>query len=250
MRGKFSALSDGATRHLCFTAMKRKVLSVFVDESGRFVLPDGDSRFYIIGFVLHDQGVALDEHIQRLEQSWFDLGLTKEHCFHAGPLIRREQCYEALNREFRIRVFSRMMSFARKIDFQYRCVMVDKKFVDSVDQMVVHLKREVVAFLLDVAERFSDFNEVKVYYDCGQSRMTNLLQAAFAEAVGGKVTFAQDVKPGNYRMFQLADLVCTIVLINAKLEKGERMTLSEYKFFGGPKAFKHNILRYIKAKEV
>ena len=76
MRGKFSALSDGATRHLCYAAMTKKVLSVFVDESGRFVLPDVGSRFYIVGFVLHDQGVALDEHIQRLEQSWFDLGLA------------------------------------------------------------------------------------------------------------------------------------------------------------------------------
>ena len=250
MRGKFSALSDGETRHLCYAAMTKKVLSVFVDESGRFVFPDVDSRFYIVGFVLHDQGVALDEHIQRLEQSWFDLGLAREHCFHAGPLIRREQYYEALNREFRTRIFTRMMSFARKVDFQYRCVTVDKKFVDSIDRLVEHLKREVVAFLRDAAERFSRFDEVKVYYDCGQSRMTNLLQGVFAQEVGGKVTFAQDVKPGNYRMFQLADLVCTLVLINAKLEKGERMTLSEYKFFGGPKAFKHNILRYIKAKEI
>ena len=36
--------------------MQKKVLSVFVDESGKFQYPDSDSRFYIVGLVFHDQG--------------------------------------------------------------------------------------------------------------------------------------------------------------------------------------------------
>jgi hypothetical protein len=31
---------------------------------------------------------------------------------------------------------------------------------------------------------------------------------------------------------------------------GERMTDSEYAFFGGPRVFKRNILKYIKRKEI
>ena len=50
--------------------------------------------------------------------------------------------------------------------------------------------------------------------------------------------------------FLLADLVCTLNMISLKLDSGMKMSRSETKFFGGPKAFKHNILRRIKAKEI
>ncbi len=50
--------------------------------------------------------------------------------------------------------------------------------------------------------------------------------------------------------FQLADLVCTLNMISLKLDSGIMMSRSETKFFGGPKAFKHNILRRIKAREI
>jgi hypothetical protein len=51
-------------------------------------------------------------------------------------------------------------------------------------------------------------------------------------------------------LFQLADLVCSLKLIELRLASGGTMTESEYIFFGGPKAFKHNILRRIKRKEI
>ena len=54
----------------------------------------------------------------------------------------------------------------------------------------------------------------------------------------------------KYRLFQLADLICTLHLEELKLLNGEPMTTSEFKFFGGPKAFNHNVLRRIKAKEI
>ena len=38
---------------------RKKILSVFVDESGRFLHPDNDSRFYIIGMVFHDQSTDI-----------------------------------------------------------------------------------------------------------------------------------------------------------------------------------------------
>ena len=62
--------------------------------------------------------------------------------------------------------------------------------------------------------------------------------------------FAQNVKPQNYKLFQVADLICTISLIEQRLVNGERMTDSEYAFFGGPRMFKRNILKYLKRKEI
>ena len=49
-----------------------------------------------------------------------------------------------------------------------------------------------------------DVETVKVYYDCGQSPVTNLLHKTFEEELGKRVEFAQGVHPANYRLFQLA----------------------------------------------
>ena len=86
--------------------MKQKELSIFVDESGNFQYPDKDSRFYIIALVLHDQSKRIDENVRELERLEAEIGL-EEHCFHAGPLIRREKAYAVMSRKWRGRIFSR-----------------------------------------------------------------------------------------------------------------------------------------------
>ena len=95
----------------------------------------------------------------------------------------------------------------------------------------------------------TQFDKVKVYYDCGQPAVTNLLHEVFSKTALPAVEFAQNVRPKNYVLFQLADLVCTIHLIEQKIAHGDEMTLSEERFFGGERAFKRNILRKIKRKE-
>ena len=91
---------------------------------------------------------------------------------------------------------------------------------------------------------------VKIYYDCGQSAITNILHDVFESTLSCAIEFAQNVRPAKYRLFQLADLVCTLTLISLTLDSGMAMSKSEARFFGGPKAFKHNFLRRIRAKEL
>ena len=68
------------------------------------------------------------------------------------------------------------------------------------------------------------FDRLKVYYDCGQSPVTNLLHKTFSDDIGCRVEFAQSVKPQNYKLFQVADLIYTVSLIEQRLVNGERMT--------------------------
>ena len=105
-------------------------MSVFVDESGRFQCPDIASRFYIISLVLHDQSSKIDEAVRGLDTSFRAMHLNNV-CFHAGPLIRQEKVYAVLDWEFRYRIFAAMMAFARKADFKYHCLIVDKKFCNN-----------------------------------------------------------------------------------------------------------------------
>ena len=225
-----------------------ETLSIFVDESGRFQHPDEGSRFYILGMLFHDQSHDIASLVEDLELAEAELGL-ENHCFHAGPLIRKEKGYGILSRSFRGRIFSRMMAFASRVNFKYRCLSVDKKFIDSASQIVDRLRSSLLEFIDSYRNALSSFDHVKVYYDCGQSPVTNLLQKTFHEAFGRVVEFKQGVRPSQYRLFQIADLVCTLHLIELRLAHGIPMTQSELRFFGGPRDFKRNILKKIKRKE-
>ena len=45
-------------------------------------------------------------------------------------------------------------------------------------------------------------------------------------------------------------MICTIHLLERKLEDDGRLAPVEFSFFGGVKSFRHNILRRIKPKEM
>lgn len=226
-------------------------LSVFVDESGMFQHPDAASRFYIVALVFHDQRMDIHPLVRLLDQDIDGLGLdSSSFTFHAGPLIRQEKGYAMLNRNFRGRIFGRMMAFARKAQFRYHCLHIDKKFVTSALQIASRLRDSMSGFLSSHRAEFAGVDRVKVYYDCGQAPVTNLLHQVFSSELPCPVEFAQGVRPENYRLFQVADLICTLRLIELKIALGERMTPSEFRFFGSSRTFVRNVLRKLKCKEI
>jgi len=224
-------------------------LSIFVDESGRFQFPDADSPYYIVALVLHDQRNRIDDLVAELDRHFGEMRLSNV-CFHAGPLIRQKNAFAIMDWSFRSKIFHRMLAFAHKLDFQYHCLVVEKRFVDSKEQIVERLQRGMSEFFEALAREHPEFGRVKIYYDCGQTPVTNVLLTAFKPRAGLDVEFAQAVTPERYKLFQLADLVATLKLVELKLLHGEPMTSSEYKFFGGPRNFRKNYLRVVKPKEV
>ncbi len=229
--------------------MRKTKLSVFVDESGRFQYPDLASRFYIVGLVFHDQNVEIAEAVRKLDADWGLMGY-EDFCFHAGPLIRKEKGYLYMPREERTAIFSRMLIFARQIEFRFHCLTVDKQFVTSSSQIVASLQNQLSAFLDEHVEDLLDVEEVKVYYDCGQSPVTNLLQDTFVARLGKRVLFAQGVKPIRFKLFQLADLICTVKLIQQKVDSGLPLTDNEFRFFGGSRRFMRNVCKPLLRKEI
>ena len=230
---------------------EERTLSVFVDESGTFRHPDSSSRYYIVGLVFHDQAVDIRRFVDELDSATARMGLDPSaFAMHTGPLIRREKVFAPFRREWRAKVFKLLFDFARRAEFKYHCLRVDKKFIASSLAIVARLQSQLEAFLASQRGRLQQFDRLKVYYDCGQSPVTNLLHNTFSDDIGCRVEFAQRVKPQDYKLFQVADLVCTISLIEQRLLNGERMTDSEYAFFGGARLFKRNILKYLKRKEI
>ena len=76
-----------------------------------------------------------------------------------------------------------------------------------------------------------------------------ILREAFA-MFSSKTDFVDDVRPEKYRLFQVADLICTIELMGAKLERGGKLSTSENPFFGGAHKFKRNYLKQIRLKSI
>ena len=72
-------------------------LSIFVDESGDFGTYEPHAPFYLFTLVFHNQNHSIVEQIKHLERGLSDIGFESKHCFHAGPIIRREEDYQNLS---------------------------------------------------------------------------------------------------------------------------------------------------------
>ena len=128
--------------------MADATLSVFVDESGRFQLPDESSQYYIVSLVLHDQRIPIDGLVAELDRHFSEMRLSNV-CFHAGPLIRQKNAFAIMDWSFRVKIFRRMLAFAHKLDFKYHCLVVEKRFVDTKEQILERLQRDMEKFFDD-----------------------------------------------------------------------------------------------------
>ena len=221
-------------------------VSGFVDESGSFEPDEESSRYYLVCFVFHDQSKDISSLVSQLEAYLESIGLGARHCVHVGPLVRREGEYADMQREVRQAIFRRMSAFVRKAEISYRCFAVDKHF-DSRDSAVHdRLLQDITRFLISRAEEINSFDLMKIYYDNGQAQVKNLLTEAFA-MFSAKTKFVSDVHPDSYRLFQAADLLCTVELAAVKAKDGA-LSVSERRFFGESREFLRNILRPLRRK--
>ena len=223
-----------------------KEISVFVDESGSFEPDSSSSRFYMVCMVFHDQSSDISDNVRKIDAALQNMGLEANHCVHAGPLIRREKEYAGMRREERRGIFDRMMAFLRKADISYKCFCVDKNLLGNKQNVHDPLLQQILQFLVAHADKFSSYDTLKVYYDNGQAQLTMLLKEAFA-MFSSQTIFIPSVEPANYRLFQVADLACTLELARCKLSC-EGLSESENVFFGGPKNFRKNYLKVLERK--
>lgn len=226
-----------------------KEISVFVDESGSFEPDEESSRFYLVCLLLHDQGDDISGFVNNLESYLEAIGLGRDHAVHVGPLIRREGVYQGMLREERQAVFRKMMAFIRKINVSYGCFKIDKHFNQAPTAVHDKLLQGINRFLINHADMLNSYDKLKVYYDDGQSQVKALLHEAFG-MFSARTEFVEDVRPEKYRLFQAADLLCSVELIAAKLNAGSPMTASEDRFFGSSRVFERDILRKLMVKKI
>lgn len=224
--------------------MSEKVLSVFIDESGDFGSYAPHSPYYLVSMVLHNQTNNFSENIRIFDSHLSNLK-CENHAIHTGPLIRRESAYSNNLIEERKRLFNALFNFARKLDFKYCCIKVKKNKGSDVISMTSEISKKLSAILHNNETFWNSFDKVIIYYDNGQIELTKILTSVFS-TLYTHVEFRK-VKPVDYKLFQIADLLCTMELLEEKA-KTNSFTHSENDFFNNTRDFKKNYLKHMKKK--
>lgn len=226
--------------------MAEKNLSVFIDESGDFGPYEAHSPYYIIAMVLHDQSSDISSNISSFESHLRNLGYT-QHAVHTGPLIRRESVYKNDLVENRKQLFHALFHFSRKLDIRYTCVKLKKIECADVITQTAKPSKSIAGILRSNETFWNSFDQVLIYYDNGQIELTKILTSVFS-TLYTHVEFRK-VKPVDYKLFQVADLICTMELLAEKAESSS-FSASELEFFDNIRDFKKNYLKHIRKKRL
>lgn len=224
--------------------MSEKILSVFIDESGDFGPYEVHAPYYLVSMILHNQNTDISENIKVFDIHLANLGY-QNHAIHTGPLIRRESVYSNDWIEERKRLFNVLFNFARKLNFQYSYIKIRKSECPDVITMTSKVSKALANELKRNENFLNNFDNIIVYYDNGQIELTKILTSVFS-SLYTRVEFRK-VKPVNYKLFQIADLVCTMELLSEKANN-HTFTHSEMEFFGNIRNFKKNYLKHLKRK--
>lgn len=223
------------------------LLSVFCDESGDFGPYASHAPYYLVSFVFHNQDLPLDSEIFKLEQHVQECGLPANHAIHTAPLIRREQDYENTDMVDRRRVFAQLEAFARRSPITEKTFLIDKKRFGAGDDLANRIAREMGIFLKEHLSYFLSFDAVIVYYDRGQKQISKALRLIFSTALSN-VEF-RTVRPEDYHLFQVADLFCTLELLQKKMES-HTLSKSEQTFFETRRNLRKNHLKLLEQKRL
>jgi len=217
-------------------------LSLFVDESGDF---GTESDYYVVTLVLHEQDRDITAMVIRLAAELAACGLDAEHAIHTGQAIRGEDVYRGMPIEVRKREFTRLFAFARRVPATHEAFSFRKREFSDRLHLKGAISRALSLFLRDNAAYFLSFERVIVYYDNGQAEITDVLNTLF-NAFFFEVDFRK-VMPVQYRLFQVADLFCTLELLRVKAADGN-LTRSDLRFFTNRRALLRDYLSKLEAK--
>ncbi|MCR5756106.1 MAG: DUF3800 domain-containing protein [Acetatifactor sp.] len=220
-------------------------LSIFIDESGDFGEYAKHSPYYIITMVFHDQRNDIQSAINKLNVELSYLGFDNI-CIHTGPIIRMEEIYEGIDIFSRRRIFNKMIGFVRQIDIKYHCFFIEKRKISDVVDATGLLSKQISQFVKNHYEEFLAFDDVKIYYDNGQVEVSKILSSVFNVLLPNPIF--RKVMPKDYKLFQVADLLCSLKLISLKMENNT-FSKSEMAFFGNLRDLKKNYLKPLQKKE-
>ena len=99
--------------------------------------------------------------------------------------------------------------------------------------------------LKDKMEKLMSYDRIVIYYDYGQMQLTKILVSVF-NTILSNVEFRK-VIPANYKLFQSADLLCTLELLSMKAQR-KMLSKSELLFFNSTRNLEKSYLLSLRKK--
>lgn len=217
-----------------------KVLSIFVDESGTVQVGKNNSRLYLTTLIFHDQRNNISNEIKTLERQISYIGINNFKVFHSCPIIRYTGNYRNVEIKERAKLFNTFFNFARNVNLSEKTFIVVKKYLNTKIEVENNLYNEIKLFINENIDKFKLYNRVIIYYDNGQKELSKILnKITELFPVNCEIRI---VKPEDYYLLQVADLLCTLELLNYKTPK---LNKAEIKFFGNSRKLYRNYLKYL-----
>ena len=223
-----------------------KELSIFIDESGDFGEYNRISPYYIVTMVFHDQENDITSSLVSLEQELMYLGYP-HHCLHAGPIIRMEAEFKNEDIVIRRKLLMKLMGFIRKIKIRHKSFYIEKRRTEDITDATGKLSKQIGQWIKNNYEILLTYDTVKIYYDNGQVELSRILASVFNVLLPSVET--KKVVPSDYRLFQVADFICTMKLTELKIGN-HTMSVQEQRFFGGEDGVTKKYLKDLRKYEL
>lgn len=220
-------------------------LSIFVDESGDFGDYAKHSPYYVLTMVFHDQSVDISRQIRILDENLNNMGYG-DIAIHTEPLIRREEIYENVEPNKRRSLFTKLYYFVLHCDIKYKSFIYEKIHYEDDMKLEARMAKDFSFFLRNHLDFFLGFDKVIVYYDNGQRPISKMLNAVMATELNDYEM--RKVRPVDYRLFQAADLFCTLTLLQQRYDTN-KLTRSDMLLFHSRNDLRKDFLKRIKDKE-
>ena len=221
-------------------------LSIFVDESGDFGAYSNHSPYYIVTMLFHDQDKDINPMIKKLDEEILSLGYEKDFVIHTAPLIRKEEMFNAVMPNERRALFTKLFYFVLKTDIQYKTFVFEKKEFENTLKLEGRMAKEMSQFIRSNLDFFQGFDNVILYYDNGQHELNRILNTVLTTELSQYDI--RKVLPKDYKLFQAADLICTLQLLSLKRERKE-LSNSELLLFHNERELNKQFIKPIMKKK-
>lgn len=231
--------------------MKKKdnILSIFIDEAGDYgtfgnAMKDFSDQFYIVCLVLHEQNHDITKQIAYLDNRLKSKNFTQP-MIHCGPLIRKEYPFKGYKSEDVRGILNDLIWFVKSIEITYYPIIIDKKICSDRSDVEKYMLSSITNIINARYQYFNSFSNIHIYYDNGQRLVSNVLNETFEKELLN--TDRRLIQPKDYKLFQVADLFCTLTLIEQKRQR-YHFSPSESRVFNS-KIFKKQFLQPMLEKQ-
>ena len=125
----------------------KKVLSIFVDESGNVGFnSEGASEFYIVSLVFHNQSYDIGEQLNKIKNN---------PVFHVGPIINGKDEYANLKPRERQKLLNKILIFTSIIPINQKTFVYDKNDFNEDRYKLLHrMSNDLNAFCYPIKNSF------------------------------------------------------------------------------------------------